>query len=164
MIGNKIRILIIFLVALLASLLGLVLYLIFEYMYPFMHNLLYVISSFTFLIFVDLIGVELLLILFLYHLIMPIKTLKGKIIVSVIVMIVGAVIMGFPLFIIIYMFSTIYVFILEGFLFFFIIGLLTYCFFLIPGIVLIWYGWQHRKLIMSKNNSHSINKSQGNSV
>ena len=160
MIGNKIRILIILLVAFLASLVGIVLYLLFEYMYPFIHNLLYVISSYTFLIFVDLIVAEVLLIIYLYHLIIPIKTLRGKTIMSIILMILGAVMIGFPLFIIIYLFSTIYVFILEGLFFFFFIGLLTYGFFLIPGLFLIYYGWQNRKLIIAKYKSHSINKNQ----
>lgn len=160
MLGKKPRILIILPIIILISLVGVVLFLLFEYLYPFMYNLLYEMSSFPFLIFIDLIIAEIFLIIFIYHLINPIKTSKGKTILSVFEMILGAVMTMFPLFFISLMFPTFYAYFLEGFLFVAILGLLIYCFFLIPGVFLIWYGWQYRKLIINENSSHSKNDYQ----
>lgn len=119
------------------------------FMYSFIFhsykNFRHLFMSYNFYIFLDLFVLVIILFLYLYYLIRPIKTLNGKKTLTIIEMILGGILVIFPLIGIGVLSSSFLSIYLEGFFLFYLVGLLFYCFLLIPGTILFIHGWHLRK-------------------
>jgi len=126
-----------------------IVYLIPLFMYSFIFhsykNFRHLFMSYNFYIFLDLFVSVIILFLYLYYLIRPVKTLNGKKTLTIIEMILGGIIVIFPLIGIGVLSSSFLWMYLDGFFIFYLMGLFVYCFFLIPGILFFIHGWHLRK-------------------
>lgn len=134
-----------------------IVYLIPQFMYSFIFhsykNFRHLFMSYNFYIFLDLFVLVIILFLYLYYLIRPIKTLNGKKSLTIIEMVLGGILVIFPLIGIGVLSSSFLSIYLEGFFLFYLIGLLFYCFFLIPGTILFIHGWH----LLKNHNTQSSN-------
>jgi len=107
------------------------------------------------LVFLDLFFLAIILFLYAYFMIRPIKTLKGKKNLTIIAMIFGGVFVVFPLIGIGYelSLSTLIEFYLDNLLIYYIFGMVLYLICLMPGIILFTYSWYLRGKLRIENNS-----------
>ena len=85
-----------------------------------------------------------------YFMLRPVKTLKARKTFAIGVISFGGVLLVFPLIGIGLMFSGLLYYILEGFLIFFLIGLIPILVAFIPGALLFMHGWHLRKNLRSE--------------
>ena len=93
------------------------------------------------------------LFLYTYFIIIPIKTLKGKKILTIVTMIFGGVLVVLPLIGICILLPQFFPCYLDGFFFNFLMVLIPHLVLLILGIILFIHGWYMRKNLRIENNS-----------
>jgi hypothetical protein len=93
------------------------------------------------------------LFLYTYFIIIPIKTLKGKKILTIVTMIFGGVLVVIPLIGIGFLLPDFLDYYLDSFFIYFLMGLIPLLVLLIPGIILFIHGWYMRKNLRIENNS-----------
>lgn len=101
----------------------------------------------------DLIILAITLFLFSYFIIRPIKTLKGKKILTIVTMTFGGVLVVFPLIGLGFLLPNFLDCYLEGPFIYFMIEVIFLLVLLIPGIILFIHGWYLRKNLRIENNS-----------
>lgn len=137
---KKLRVQLIVVNSFLIGVIGLILCLFTGDLYLYIGDLLNFITSLIFLAYLDVIVAFLLLILYLYYLIRQLETSSYKNFIAVIEIVLGGIIIGFPMLDIIYIAANAYPLYLEGLITFVIYTILIYSLLFLPGVSLIVYG------------------------
>lgn len=152
MLEKKYRIISIVSISILEAIIIYLLYSLCEYMYPYIGHIISVITSISFFFFIDLVVVFISLMIYLCHLLKPIKKLTVQTNLAIIKMVLGVMIAFFPLLATILFSLSIYALYIDGFLIFYFMAITVNFLFLVPGLILFLSGWKDRKMIKS---SHS---------